>query len=1044
MSNGNDVYVGAMPYGSDVIYEGPAVPSHLFRILYILNGANLAKVRAVMRERGEVEVTLPQNLKDKKARVESSKALLAESIKSGEKMVAEARAGTFEEGAQEGQLVSPEHPNHPYQVGLEIAIDNLGVAQKEHDAKVTELEVFRGRRAPAITATVTRAAKQYDTEDVEQLLAQTVNEIMRDGNLPETMRGEIRAHVETNMYSGHEWNRETGVLTVPSVDAELTILDQPPHLASANEILNIRAKELTVDPTTVLSEDKLKLIVLAGWEDGKIPDAVAVFFLGLPQMQMYGFELPPEAENVEDKDGYFAAISRDQAADAIGYVNRVQSKFDSMKNAGTLDGKRPDELVDEVLPSIVVQRTSPLPDVDSGSFFGNKATRKRTIEGWIDDARGTSNPTVKRDGIRYHGFKDANNNLMKILNDDFDSLTAQAQAGDLWGEADGLAVKLGMKQGVITQEDYIAHRQRELFKETVGVDEFEQITENSRYSIEVEEATIAYQQQSWTDPAKVRKDLNAALANTPEAHRDDKGKSGINAFAATLDRLSDPAQQKALDIWKASGGDIQQVIGSGVLGDGIRDKNKKEFTREDAKKQVKDFLIRQDDPVKLSDLSDKAQQDLITDWMKQLEADSSVTVDSMLEDMQAAASPATYTEFSEIRGVNVRAGFQPTRQQEISAGIGKGMVDDARSDIAATAAGLTEEEKREAREEASLAEEKRFNKILTEETSRKTFITNVARDMGIISDNSPIDFVNNFIENVIPVINIRASLSGAKSIDEYRREIMSHYGQVSAADKNYEDYARQYGTQIPTVPGLTPTGGVQAEYRPSAKALMPDPVFDVSTIRPELREMAFNRPEFAQFLAEEMKDPAYMREFMELGRTRVDMDAAEETMRAIEGGRDAKAVFDIYGRKRPPRGTVARVRDELQGEMEKARTAYEGAQRESDAKQAFAKYQQLRDEYSRAPQPGEDLTGLGGPSARRALYELKTRPGMSTEEFFRSKLPGFEEGYKKTGFFRQEEERLTREREREETTAEAQRRARLRRGGGGGGQAMAVFRQARV
>jgi len=299
--------------------------------------------------------------------------------------------------------------------------------------------------------------------------------------------------------------------------------------------------------------------------------------------------------------------------------------------------------------------------------------------------------------------------------------------------------------------------------------------------------------------------------------------------------------------------------------------------------------------VKLSDLSDKAQQDLITDWMKQLEADSSVTVDSMLEDMQAAASPATYTEFSEIRGVNVRAGFQPTRQQEISAGIGKGMVDDARSDIAATAAGLTEEEKREAREEASLAEEKRFNKILTEETSRKTFITNVARDMGIISDNSPIDFVNNFIENVIPVINIRASLSGAKSIDEYRREIMSHYGQVSAADKNYEDYARQYGTQIPTVPGLTPTGGVQAEYRPSAKALMPDPVFDVSTIRPELREMAFNRPEFAQFLAEEMKDPAYMREFMELGRTRVDMDAAEETMRAIEGGRDAKAVFDIYG-----------------------------------------------------------------------------------------------------------------------------------------------------
>ena len=162
--------------------------------------------------------------------------------------------------------------------------------------------------------------------------------------------------------------------------------------------------------------------------------------------------------------------------------------------------------------------------------------------------------------------------------------------------------------------------------------------------------------------------------------------------------------------------------------------------------------------------------------------------------------------------------------------------------------------------------------------------------------------------------------------------------------------------------------------------------------------------------------------------------------RGIEGG----DVFDIYGRKRPPRGTVTRVRDELQDKMEEARAAYEGAVKETDANQAFAKYQKLRDEYSRAPQPTADITGIGGPDARRALYELKTRPGMSTEEFFRSKLPGFEETYKKTGFFREEQERFEQERKREEATAEAQRRARLRRGGGGGGQAMAVFRQARV
>lgn len=83
--------------------------------------------------------------------------------------------------------------------------------------------------------------------------------------------------------------------------------------------------------------------------------------------------------------------------------------------------------------------------------------------------------------------------------------------------------------------------------------------------------------------------------------------------------------------------------------------------------------------------------------------------------------------------------------------------------------------------------------------------------------------------------------------------------------------------------------------------------------------MAFNRPEFAQFLADEMKDPAYMKEFRELARTRVDMDAVDETMRGIRDpitgeyakdpvtgevlsrGIEGGDVFDIYGRKRPQR-----------------------------------------------------------------------------------------------------------------------------------------------
>jgi len=68
----------------------------------------------------------------------------------------------------------------------------------------------------------------------------------------------------------------------------------------------------------------------------------------------------------------------------------------------------------------------------------------------------------------------------------------------------------------------------------------------------------------------------------------------------------------------------------------------------------------------------------------------------------------------------------------------------------------------------------------------------------------------------------------------------------------------------------------------------------------------------------------------------------------------------------------------------------------------------------------------------------QTTPGMTSREFFESKLPGFEERYKESPFFRMEQQRTERkqaqEEEQKQREYDSQRRRRLRSGFGGRGR----------
>ena len=90
----------------------------------------------------------------------------------------------------------------------------------------------------------------------------------------------------------------------------------------------------------------------------------------------------------------------------------------------------------------------------------------------------------------------------------------------------------------------------------------------------------------------------------------------------------------------------------------------------------------------------------------------------------------------------------------------------------------------------------------------------------------------------------------------------------------------------------------------------------------------------------------------------------------------------------------------------------------------------------------------GAGFARQAKFQAMT-PGQTTQEFFTGQLPGFEQRYKDSAYFKQEESRLKQEAEQQAAREDRERRTRtersqrerraLLRGGTGQGRGLSVF-----
>ena len=184
-----------------------------------------------------------------------------------------------------------------------------------------------------------------------------------------------------------------------------------------------------------------------------------------------------------------------------------------------------------------------------------------------------------------------------------------------------------------------------------------------------------------------------------------------------------------------------------------------------------------------------------------------------------------------------------------------------------------------------------------------------------------------------------------------------------------------------------------------------------------------------------MKKPGFMQKWQEVSKPTFDAEAFEAIRSGPIDPKTGERAGGVAER------AAARLATDEVGEAQRA-FAKEIAG-DLDPTRAAPKAKAITAAEERRNQ---DQFFSGAGFARQAKFQAMT-PGQTTEEFFAGQLPGFEQRYKDSAYFKQEESRLEQERKRDQalrkqTRAQEERERRaLLRGGTGQGRGLSVFRR---
>ena len=346
-------------------------------------------------------------------------------------------------------------------------------------------------------------------------------------------------------------------------------------------------------------------------------------------------------------------------------------------------------------------------------------------------------------------------------------------------------------------------------------------------------------------------------------------------------------------------------------------------------------------------------------------------------------------------------------------------------------------------------EVQQFGAMFGTDTGRRSAITQQAVKQGIITEDTSPEYLQYFTNNVIPRLSQQSSYSGATDFAEFEDKIGGYIKNLPAYERFESDFRRQFMSSsksphaIPrdfTDPATGKTYQLPEFTVGAPKELEFE--FDSAFVTDEVLKMAEDRPEFARFLAQEMKDSDFMEAWQKASKPTFDAKKFEtlrsgpidpETGERV-GGIAEEAAVELAGLDE----SIARQKRDIAG------ATLEGM---LSASEMATEQQKLADTQAQRSAPAF-FAGAG--FAREAKFQATT-PGQTTQEFFAGQLPGFEQRYKDSAYFKQEEARLEQEAEQQAASEDRERRTRtdrrqrerqaLLRGGTGQGRGLSVFRR---
>lgn len=286
-----------------------------------------------------------------------------------------------------------------------------------------------------------------------------------------------------------------------------------------------------------------------------------------------------------------------------------------------------------------------------------------------------------------------------------------------------------------------------------------------------------------------------------------------------------------------------------------------------------------------------------------------------------------------------------------------------------------------------------------DDASRIGDIIRFAEGKGILDAFTSPAFRSHFTNVVAPRIAKDIRYSDVAGTQEIADLYNSAFDELTAMDKSAVDFDRltdpvftsiEGGPKVPGFPGLT-IGQMKGDVPPE---------FDLEGVSEELQELSMERPEYAEFVMNQMGST----DFLEAWKAASVPQRDTAGIRARLGGETEDNQFI----REKQRARLKVVEDLYADAVNRGELTDEITSRLEEAQEIYERETRIDAETGVGLPVGDEF--MPGGFARKMIRDEFTTPGLTSQEFLKEQLPGFERRYKDSPFFKQEEDRLERER----------------------------------